>query len=201
MNPTPPCRRRPGSDNPKAAIGRSPGELNDPRLRVRNPPFRDNRSRTGLGKQALLRHQACSSFLTCLREGVVAQNAVAASMSRAANTPSGAACENSRWRRTVTTAAAMMIAPSAIPTPRPAGRAISAALTISKLAERPATSGSIRMTRWHPSATLLRERRNFRGSQPINRPVHDPRDVDVAVAEWEGREGENRRDRPMHRGP
>ena len=69
------------------------------------------------------------------------------------------------------------------------------------IAERPATFVSILTDRWHPSATLLREWRNPCGSQPIDRPVHDPRDVCVAVAEWERREGENRRDRPMHCGP
>ncbi len=56
----------------------------------------------------------------------------ATSMNRAANSPSGGVCEKSRWRKIVTMAAAMMIAPSVIPRTRPAGRAISAALIISR---------------------------------------------------------------------
>jgi len=59
----------------------------------------------------------------------------------------------------------------------------------------------LRANERNEAATLLRERRNPRRSQPIDRPVYDPRDVCFAVAERERREGENRRDCPMHRGP
>ena len=63
---------------------------------------------------------------------VEAQDVVAANASRAANTASGAVCENSRWRSTLTVATTIMIAPTTIPRPRPAWQAISTALTISK---------------------------------------------------------------------
>ena len=45
------------------------------------------------------------------------------------------------------------------------------------------------------------ERRNPCRSESIDRPVHDSRDVGVAVTKRERRKGEDRRDRPMHRSP